>query len=355
MRTEFKKWLFVVLAFMLFFYLYSLFSYFGIKDFIQEDSIQQYFESHAWHLEILIAGILFGTLFIAINLLTEIKVLRKKSFGFIILFKTTLYIISLSVIMIVIFHLFSMLDLIGDEVKENINAYLSVKLLSSFFIYSLLFVLIISFIMSVSRKFGPELMLDLLTGKYYHPRGDELVFLFLDLEDSTRIAEKLGHNIYSRFIKECIHELTPVILKYKARVYQYVGDEVILYWNVKTGISRLNCLNSFFAFAEILRKQESYFKTKYGEIPKFKGGMDAGTVTLTEIGDVKREIAFHGDVLNTASRLEKKCKEFSEYLIVSQHVLDHVSGNEKYNFKLLSDLPLRGKTESLNFYSVDPA
>jgi adenylate cyclase len=179
-----------------------------------------------------------------------------------------------------------------------------------------------------------------------------LVFLFLDLNDSTRIAEKLGHNQYSRFIKECIHELTPVIKKYKARVYQYVGDEVILYWNINEGTRRLNCLNSFFDFSEILDRQAGYFDSKYGEAPKFKAGMDSGIVTLTEIGDIKREIAFHGDVLNTAARLEKKCNEFDEHFIASQHIIDKVGTNHKYQFKLLSDLPLKGKTQSLKFYSV---
>ena len=207
--------------------------------------------------------------------------------------------------------------------------------------------------MTISQKFGPSLLIDLLLGKYYHPRSDEFVFLFLDLKDSTRIAEKLGHNYYSRFIKECIHELTPIILKYKAKVYQYVGDEVILYWNIKEGLRQLNCVHSFFDFDEILRKQETYFHDKYGEAPKFKAGMDAGVVTLTEIGDIKREIAFHGDVLNTAARLEKKCNEFRTPFIISQHILDRIGFDNQYHFKFLSDLPLRGKTESLKFYSVN--
>ena len=353
MKTALKKWLVIVLAFIVFFYLYSLFSYFGVENFFQNSLIKDYFDSNAWHIEILFGGVLFGTLFILINRLTEIKIFRRRSFGFNILFKTALYIISLCIVFIIIFYSFSSFGLISPELIENIDEFLTIQLISSFFIYCLLFVFLINFLISVSQKFGPGLMIDLLTGRYYRPRSDELVFLFLDLNDSTRLAEKLGHNYYSRFIKECIHELTPVILKYKARVYQYVGDEVILYWNIKEGVRQLNCLNSYFKFAEILKKQESYFNAKYGEAPKFKAGMDAGIVTLTEIGDIKREIAFHGDVLNTAARLEKKCNEYNEPLIISQHIIDKVGVDNKYHFKFLSDLPLRGKAESLKFYSVN--
>jgi adenylate cyclase len=353
MKTEFKKWLITVFAFICFFYLYSLFSYFGIEHFVQNSLIKTYFDSNAWHIEILVAGVLFGTLFTLINRLTEIKIFRKRSFGFNILLKSILYIISLGLVFILIFYFFSVFNIISQELIDNFNTFLSLPLILSFTIYCLLFVFLINFINSVSQKFGPGLLFDLLTGKYYHPRSDELIFMFLDLKDSTRITEKLGHSNYSRFIKECIHELTPVILKYEARVYQYVGDEVILYWKIKTGVKQLNCLNAFFAFAEILEKQASYFNSTYREAPTFKAGMDTGIVTLTEIGDIKREIAFHGDVLNTAARLEKKCNEFGEHFIISERVLEKLDRDNAYQFKLLSDLPLRGKTESLKFYAVN--
>ena len=47
--------------------------------------------------------------------------------------------------------------------------------------------------------------------------------------------------------------------------------------------------------------------SKYGETPIFNAGMDAGVVTVTEIGDIKRDLAFHGDVLNTAARIQGLC------------------------------------------------
>ena len=81
--------------------------------------------------------------------------------------------------------------------------------------------------------------------------------------------------------------------------------------------------------------------------------MDTGLVTATEIGDVKRDIAFHGDVLNTASRLEKKCNEHNAKLIISQHVKDNILSDKNYLIKYLNDIPLEGKTEKMKFYSVE--
>ena len=137
------------------------------------------------------------------------------------------------------------------------------------------------------------------------------------------------------------------------KFYQYVGDEVVLFWEKKEGFKKQNCLNAFFEFNSILRKQQDYFISKYGQTPEFKAGMDTGIVTATEIGDIKREIAFHGDVLNTASRLEKKCNEFKEKLIISQHVVDQILANNQYHFKFLSDIPLTGKIEIIKFYAVE--
>jgi adenylate cyclase len=334
--------------------MYTLFSYFGVKDFIQDGVIKEYFDSNVWHLEILFSGTLFGILFILINRLTEKKIFRRKSFGFNILVKSAFYLIALVIVWVVIFSSFSFFGLVTEEQMEKFQSLLSAKFLLSGLIYYSSFILLLNFVLYINKKLGRGLLIDLLTGKYYHPRNEELIFLFVDLKGSTILAEKLGHNKYSRFIKECVHELTPIIQKYNARVYQYAGDEVILFWSKKEGFRKLNCLKTFFEYINILNRRKEYFKSKYGEIPVFKAGMDVGIVTATEIGDIKREIAYHGDVLNTAARLEKKCNEFDEKMIITQHVIDQIQSNNAYNFKFLSDLPLRGKTENIKFYSVKP-
>ncbi len=81
--------------------------------------------------------------------------------------------------------------------------------------------------------------------------------------------------------------------------------------------------------------------------------MHAGVVTITEIGDIKREIAYHGDVVNTASRLEKKCNEFGQDLLISENLVEFLAGSNGYDCEFISDLPLRGKTQNLKFFAVN--
>jgi adenylate cyclase len=59
-------------------------------------------------------------------------------------------------------------------------------------------------------------------------------------------------------------------------------------------------------------------------VPEFKAGVNAGVVTVAEIGDLKREIAYHGDVVNTAARLRSACNEFDKQLLASEYVIKNL-------------------------------
>jgi adenylate cyclase len=353
MNLKIREWIFIIGSFIIALYLYSLFSYFGIEEFLKENLLTEYFDSGVWHIEVIAGGILLGVLFILVNKLAEHRVIRKKGYGFNILLKSIMHFIALILVCILIYNGFKYFGLIDQNQIDGFNELVNSKFLLSGVLYYASIILVLNFVLHINKKIGPGSMMDLLTGKYYHPRSEELIFLFLDLKGSTALAEKLGHNLYSRFIKDCIHELTPIIVKYQASVYQYVGDEVVLYWKKKDGLSRMKCIRTFFDFIDALKRRERIFLSKYGEVPTFKAGMDFGAVTATEIGDIKRDIAFHGDVLNTASRLEKKCNDFNERLIISENLVDKIPTNGTYTYKFLSDLPLRGKSESLKFYAVN--
>ena len=354
MKLRIGEWIFTIGAFIIALYLFSLFSYFGIKEFFQEGMMTEYFDSGVWHLEVIFGGLLLGILFIWINKLAEHRSIRKKGYGFNILFKSVLHFVSLVLVCLLIFYGFKYFRLINDQQIEEFQSLISSSFIMSGLVYYSCIILLMNFVLHINRKVGPGSLMDLLTGKYYQPRSEELIFLFLDLKGSTALAEKLGHDLYSRFIKDCIHELTPIIQKFHANVYQYVGDEVVLYWKQKEGLSHMKCVRTFFDFTNALRSRESHFLSRYEEIPTFKAGMDFGLVTATEIGDIKRDIAFHGDVLNTASRLEKMCNDFNERLIISQHLVDEIPSNGTYTYTFLSDLPLKGKSERLKFYAVNP-
>ena len=88
----------------------------------------------------------------------------------------------------------------------------------------------------MDRKLGPGILFQYLTGKYFKPREEERIFMFMDLKSSTAIAEKAGHIMYSKLIQDCYQELTTPVKDNKGEIYQYVGDEVVICWKTKKRI-----------------------------------------------------------------------------------------------------------------------
>jgi len=64
-------------------------------------------------------------------------------------------------------------------------------------------------------------------------------------------------------------------------------------------------------------------------------------------------LAYHGDVLNTAARIQGECNEYQKKLLVSEQVKIQFEKEPKYNFEFLGDVILKGKAKSVNIYAVN--
>ena len=172
------------------------------------------------------------------------------------------------------------------------------------------------------------------------------------------MAEELGHEEYSRLIQDCFHYLSDLVLKHNGLIYQFVGDEAVITWKTKRQSNYCRALLLFFDFKKNLKLKADYFQQKYGLIPEFKGALNAGIVTIAEVGGVvKSEIAYHGDVLNAASRMLELCKLYQKDLILPEHYVMQINPSEcKISFERIGEILLRGKNQKLNvFCATDPS
>ena len=96
-----------------------------------------------------------------------------------------------------------------------------------------------------------------------------------------------------------------------------------------------------------LEKRRQCFLEKYSVFPEFKAGASVGSVMAVEVGELKSEIAFHGDVLNVASRVQGYCNQLKEQLIVTQPLVKLFRSTGKYNFSELGAFELRGKEKKV--------
>ena len=222
-------------------------------------------------------------------------------------------------------------------------------------IYNIAIELLITFINQVNKKYGPGVLLLLLMGKYRSPKEEERIFLFMDLKSSTLLAETLGHLKYSAFIRDSFMDINTMLSKYNAQIYQYVGDEIVITWPITIGLRNAACIEFFFACQAKFIEKADYYNGRYGEIPQFKAGLHMGKVTAVEVGDIKRDIAYHGDTLNTAARIQSICNNYDKKFLSSVYVLNNVKVNNLFKIESIGAVILKGKTEAVEIASIEMA
>jgi len=210
------------------------------------------------------------------------------------------------------------------------------------------------FIIEIDSFLGHGATMNLLLGKYSYGKEENRAFMFMDLKSSTTFAEKLGHLTYSKLIQDCFIDVTKALLKYNGVVYQYVGDEIVISWENIDESNIEDIVNTFEVFRDTLKSKSKYYIEKYGVVPEFKAAVHKGKIIMTEVGELKKEIAFHGDVLNIAARLEGFCNKKGYSLIVSNTIYNLFVNPKTYNLIKLGALDLKGKQEKVIAYGMIP-
>jgi adenylate cyclase len=219
-------------------------------------------------------------------------------------------------------------------------------------IYTLTLYALLSFFVQINLLLGEGVLLKFLMGKYRKPIGENRIFMFLDLKSSTTLAERLGLENYYSLLNDFFHDISEPVLATNAEIYQYVGDEVVFTWKTNEGLANSNCLKIFFKIRERVYNNRKYYRDKYGDIPHFKAGIHFGEVISAQIGDIKREIIYNGDVLNTSSRIQEQCNKYNRELLISGLLLKELDIKNEFRAEKLDTVKLRGKESSMELFSL---
>jgi adenylate cyclase len=298
----------------------------------------------------IIVGIIFGSILGIVDYFTD-KKLHGRSLGVEIIIKGVLYLGAWYLVVFIGYAIGSHIQ--AQFVDSSFVTYTEVFTANVFYaasIYTAIMIIVISFIKQMNLKFGPGVLIPMLLGRFRNPRIEKRIFLFMDLKDSTTHAEKLGNLKFSELIQDCFSDVNKVIPPFNAEIYQYVGDEVVLTWRSEEGLRSDNCIRFFFAFQKQLQERKEYYLNKYSFLPEFKAGANIGTITVAEVGDFKREIAYHGDTINTASRIQGVCNNYRKSFLISQDLKNEIG--KKFIGELISTIKLRGKEKETNLYNV---
>lgn len=206
-------------------------------------------------------------------------------------------------------------------------------------------------ILEVIDKYGPGGFWGMMRGKYVNPRIEDRIFIFLDINNATTIAEQLGHTKYFRLLRDFFAEITIPILANGGEIYQYVGDEVVLSWN-NTPLNKQRCFRFLRQAFFLLKRREDKFVRRYGVCPTFKAGIHSGEVTAGVIGVIKKDLVYSGDTLNTTARIRSKCHELDESFVVSGDFLNDFFTPFAYKVNEIGEMEFKGRREKEKLYSV---
>jgi adenylate cyclase len=219
-------------------------------------------------------------------------------------------------------------------------------------LFSLAAAFVFAFIQDVNSLLGQNVLINFITGRYYAPHVESRVFLFLDMEGSTGLAERLGPLAFHRLLNRFVLDLTPPIVAARGEIHRYVGDELIATWKLEEGIADGRCVAACFGAIEQLARRAPDYRREFGVAVAVRAGLHCGPVVTGEMGSERREIVFLGDTVNTAARIQDLCRETGDRVLASADLIDRLELPRGIAKRSLGDLRLRGKGADLALYAL---
>jgi len=200
---------------------------------------------------------------------------------------------------------------------------------------------------------GRRTFRNLVLGRYRRPRAERRFFLFVDVIGSTAIAERLGAMQAHEFLAAVFSATAEPIAACRGEIYQYVGDEIVVTWTEEEGKPEARPLRCFFLMEKALLDLKASFRTRFAAEPGLRAALHLGEVIAGEVGEQRRAIVFHGDVMNTASRLEQATRDLGCRFIASAEAVQALGPQRDMEMKDLGALALRGRKEAIRAFAIE--
>ena len=177
----------------------------------------------------------------------------------------------------------------------------------------------------------------------------EMSVLFTDIRSFTEISEKMTPKENFDFINHYLGFMEPVIGSNNGFIDKYIGDSIMALFSdnpedaINAGIEMRIKLSQFNQMMIQLGKP----------IINSGIGIHTGTLMLGVVGGEGRmDGTVISDAVNLASRLEGLTKIYGSSIIISQDTLIKINNPEKYNYRFLDIVKVKGKQEVVYIFEV---
>ena len=168
----------------------------------------------------------------------------------------------------------------------------------------------------------------------------EMTIMFSDIRSFTSITEQLSAKESFEFLNSYLNCITPAITSNGGFIDKYIGDAVMALFPFKPE-------DALVAAIEAQKNLVEYNKIREGDgkqAIKIGIGLHTGPLMIGTIGVKNRmDGTVISDAVNLASRLEELNKHYGTSLIVSEETMNKIEDPEKYHYRFLSIVSVKGK------------
>lgn len=146
--------------------------------------------------------------------------------------------------------------------------------------------------------------------------------------------------------------MTEEIFKNKGVLDKFIGDAIMAFWGAPIDDPKQaeNAVLAAIGMTKKLAALNKEFMEKWGVQINIGVGIYTGKAVVGNIGSESRfDYTVIGDTVNVASRLEGLNKEYKTQIIVGESTKNKIE--DKYKFKALGSVAVKGRTEPLNIFT----
>lgn len=184
-------------------------------------------------------------------------------------------------------------------------------------------------VMRTVHFIGIETLFHLTVGTYHRPVVQQKVLLFLDINNSTGLAERLGAIQTKALVGKFLFDVSKPITDHGGDIYLYKGDGLIALWDWREAVKGNRILRAIDAVFTTIGREREEFLEQFGTVPSFRIGVHGGEVVVSEQGDTKRAIGVYGSTINIAARMEEAAKAHNVLCVVSGDVAEALCDDDQ--------------------------
>ncbi len=180
----------------------------------------------------------------------------------------------------------------------------------------------------------------------------EATILFTDIQGFTTIAEYLPPHQLVSALNEYLETVLAPIRAHGGVINTFIGDGLFASFNMPLACGD-HALCAVRAAIDIQRAVSARTFGDEGVAFATRIGVSTGSVIAGSVGAGQRlSFTLLGDTVNLAARLEELNKEHGTRILVSQSTRE--ACGEAFTFGAIGSVPVRGRTDRVAVFSVDP-